>query len=217
VRDPLSLSARRTALDSGLGPGGRTLPPQVPRLRVGSVNDDEVIDRVGASGPPLLSIGSSIVRSPLLRRTSLALNLHWGLAPYYRGLNCTEWALLGWDPLNIGVTVHAMTDAVDGGPIVGQARVAVEPDATLGSIRMQQTRIGAEIIVDAIGRVTAGEELRLVEQDLSQGRLTLRREWNFRLQGRVERMMRDGTLTRMLSSPARPELPIVTPASQTGE
>jgi len=209
ARHRLGARARRRELDRRIGSRWRTLPPGVPCLRVDSINDPGVAVRLQAGEAELLSHGTSIARPPLLSRASLALNLHWGLAPYYRGVNCTAWALIGWDPCNIGVTVHEMTAEIDGGPIFGQARAAVGSDDTLDSIRMQLTYLGTEIMVEAIRRLRAGEQLSLTAQDISLGRLTLKRDWTARHRRDVERIERDGTIARMLASPSRRELPIV--------
>lgn len=210
--------ARRAARGRWLSEGWRTLPPGVPCLGVDSVNDDEVLRRPELADAELLTCGASIVKPPLLRRAALALNLHWGLAPYYRGLHCVAWALVGWDPYNVGVTVHRLSREIDGGPIVGQARAALEAHDTLDSIRLQLTSLGTEIMIEAVRRVRAGEELPLTPQDLSLGRVTYRRQWSPELRRHVERMERDGALERMLRAPARAErLPIVTLPTERDE
>ena len=54
------------------------------------------------------------------------LNIHPSLLPSYRGLHTHQRALDAGDKLH-GVTVHFVTEELDGGPLVVQAQVPVEP------------------------------------------------------------------------------------------
>ncbi len=57
------------------------------------------------------------------------LNTHPSLLPKYKGLNTHARALEAGDAYH-GCTVHEVTPLLDDGPILGQARVAVEPGDT---------------------------------------------------------------------------------------
>ena len=57
------------------------------------------------------------------------LNVHPSLLPKYRGLDTHARALAAGDAAH-GCTVHEVTPALDDGPILGQARVPVEPGDT---------------------------------------------------------------------------------------
>jgi len=57
------------------------------------------------------------------------LNIHPSLLPKYRGLHSHERALAAGDA-EAGCTVHEVTADLDGGPILGQARVPVLPGDT---------------------------------------------------------------------------------------
>lgn len=57
------------------------------------------------------------------------LNIHPSLLPRYRGLHTHARALEAGDA-EAGCTVHLVTAELDGGPILGQARVPVEPGDT---------------------------------------------------------------------------------------
>jgi len=54
------------------------------------------------------------------------LNIHPSLLPKYKGLHTHQRALGGGDS-EAGCSVHLVTGALDDGPILGQARVKVEP------------------------------------------------------------------------------------------
>lgn len=57
------------------------------------------------------------------------INIHPSLLPKYRGLHTHARALEAGDTEH-GCTVHEVTAALDDGPILGQARIAVRPDDT---------------------------------------------------------------------------------------
>lgn len=61
------------------------------------------------------------------------LNIHPSLLPKYRGLDTHARALAAGEAEH-GCTVHAVTPALDDGPILGQARLAVAPDDTPQSL-----------------------------------------------------------------------------------
>ncbi|WP_286222442.1 phosphoribosylglycinamide formyltransferase [Marinobacter apostichopi] len=61
------------------------------------------------------------------------LNIHPSLLPKYTGLNTHQRALDAGDTLH-GVSVHFVTEELDGGPLIAQAEVAVAPDDTAESL-----------------------------------------------------------------------------------
>ena len=61
------------------------------------------------------------------------LNIHPSLLPKYKGLNTHQQALDAGDEFH-GATVHFVTPELDGGPLILQARVAVNPDDTASTL-----------------------------------------------------------------------------------
>lgn len=208
---------QRATLQGQFGDMWRRFDPDIPSMIVRSVNDDDVPRRLRQLGRvALLDHGTSVVREAVLSQAEMTLNVHWGLSPYYRGVRCTEWALIMWDPANIGVTVHELSSEIDGGAVAGQKRATMSADDTVYSLNMQLTYLGTDIVVDALRRVAGGEKLRLIEQDLSKGVLTSSRQWSSLLGRHVRRIEREGTLARMLESPSRDAQPIVSLSSARG-
>ncbi len=187
------------------------LHPDIPVLWADAINADSVRDRLAAEQPDvLLDHGTAIVKPAVIDTAPLALNLHWGLSPYYRGTRCTQWALLHHDPLNIGVTVHRLAQKIDAGDILGQRRATIEPPDTVLSINMKLTALGTAIVLAALDDLAAGRELTFAEQDLTRGYLTLNRQWSGDLGRHVAKLVRAGGVARMLERPARRRaLPIV--------
>ncbi|GHE85888.1 phosphoribosylglycinamide formyltransferase [Aliiroseovarius zhejiangensis] len=61
------------------------------------------------------------------------LNIHPSLLPKYKGLNTHQRALDAGDA-EAGCSVHEVTAELDGGPILGQARVPILPDDTAATL-----------------------------------------------------------------------------------
>ena len=180
-------------------------------LNVEDINSPIVYERLKKERPDLiLDHGTSIVKDHILETADLALNIHGGLSPYYRGTFCTEWALINWDPFNIGVTIHKLTRIIDGGDILAQERAIIKPSDTVNSINLQLTQLGTELIVRAIDKIESGEQLQFKKQDYSLGFLTLSRQRSKYIRKQIEYIERNNLIEPMLKKPARKqELPIV--------
>ena len=201
--------SRKGELDRWFGDRWHELPDGVRRLAATSGSDRAVIDAVRAMGDVDLVVHANVlVGTDLIEASRTALNLHWGLSPYYRGTYCTEWALLHADVQNIGVTVHELTQTIDGGRIVGQRRATLSDHDTVRSIDAQLTVLGTDIVCDSLRILADGGSLVTVPQDLSLGQLTLKRQWTRHLRRQVTRLERTG-LASLIARPWRPEQAIV--------
>ena len=187
-----------------------TLSPDIPVMRTPDINSPEVAAMLAEAAPDVvLDHGTSIVRDHILDAVPLTLNLHWGLSPYYRGSFCTEWALVNWDPHNIGVTVHKLSAQVDGGDILGQVRVPVEAGDTANRINMRLTLAGTRLMVQALDQVKEGRELVFHPQDMSRGLVRTSGQWSDALARRLKEIEAGGVIERMNARPARGPQPIV--------
>lgn len=61
------------------------------------------------------------------------LNVHPSLLPKYTGLNTHQRALDAGDKVH-GVSIHFVTEELDGGPVIAQAEVTIDPDDTAESL-----------------------------------------------------------------------------------
>lgn len=87
---------------------------------------------LAAAAPDILCLaGFMRVLTPAFtdRHAGRMLNIHPSLLPKYRGLDTHARAIAAGDA-EAGCTVHEVTAELDGGPILGQARVPVLPGDT---------------------------------------------------------------------------------------
>lgn len=84
------------------------------------------------------------------------INIHPSLLPLYRGLNTHARAIEAGDREH-GCTVHEVTAALDDGPILGQARVAVLPDDTPDTLAARVLTREHQLYPAVLRRFAAGD------------------------------------------------------------
>ena len=91
--------------------------------------DQELIKRIDEFKPDLLVLAGfmRILSAGFVKHYSgRVLNIHPSLLPDYRGTNTHQRALDAGELLH-GVSVHFVTEELDGGPVVLQAAINIEP------------------------------------------------------------------------------------------
>ncbi len=182
-----------------------------PLFNTPDINSKAVIQQLQEIKPDLVLVhGTSLIKAKTLAGIPLALNLHWGLSPYYKGSYCTEWALINHDPYNIGFTIHRMSSKIDAGDILTQAPVSIVPEDTANRINMRLTRLGTQEIVAVITRLQHGETPVFTAQDNNHGALYLTKDWTQKKQRESAALENPVSIKTMLDTPVRPALPVVT-------
>lgn len=90
-------------------------------------------------------------------------NLHASLLPRYRGAAPINRAVMNGDS-ETGVTTFFLQQGMDTGDILRQERIAIGPDEDAGSVHDRLMTLGADVTVDTIRHIVAGD-LRPVPQD----------------------------------------------------
>ncbi|WP_049621659.1 phosphoribosylglycinamide formyltransferase [Frateuria defendens] len=128
--------------------------------------DLDLFARLAASGADLLVLAGFM---RILDGEALApwvgrmINIHPSLLPKYRGLHTHRRALEAGDPEH-GASVHYVTAELDGGPVIAQARLPIEPGD-------DEHRLAARLLVlehrllPAVVRLIAAQRLALLPPD----------------------------------------------------
>ncbi|GAC1537568.1 MAG: hypothetical protein NVS2B7_07940 [Herpetosiphon sp.] len=117
-------------------------------------------------------VGVVAAYGEILRKDVLALpplgylNIHPSLLPLYRGPSPVTAALLAGDDTT-GVSVMLLERAMDAGPILAQAMVALDPAARAGPLTGQLFHLGAELLLASLPLYASGD-LCPVPQDPSR-------------------------------------------------
>lgn len=130
--------------------------------------------------------GTNILRESVFSIPKLgSINLHQGLAPYYRGGPPVFWELFN-DEKEVGLTVHFVAAKVDTGDIIRQRTVPLRYDMSFGTdfesfiddYRQKLRDHSAELVAAAVADIASGDPER-IPQDISLGkryRLPLKKE-----------------------------------------
>ncbi|AZT83517.1 phosphoribosylglycinamide formyltransferase [Marinobacter sp. NP-4(2019)] len=98
------------------------------------------------------------------------LNIHPSLLPKYTGLNTHQRALEAGDKIH-GVSIHFVTEELDGGPVVAQAEVTIDPDDTPESLA-EKVREKEHLLYPIVvrwfceGRIQLGSDYVLFDGEL---------------------------------------------------
>lgn len=164
-------AARAAALRRVLGPSSEAFAAPARVSRTGPPRDPALAAAVAALAPDVLAVyGTGIVPDAVLGAArTVALNMHTGLSPWYRGTACAFWPLVEGRPEMVGATVHECTSAVDGGRIFWRGRAALRRGDGLHAVFARAVAAGARGYVETAGAALAGR-LEGEAQDLSEGR-----------------------------------------------
>jgi len=108
-----------------------------------------------------------------LRPRSGTFVFHDSLLPEYRGFAPTVWAMINGED-HTGVTLFAMSEAIDAGDIVDQKRIPIGPDATIAETVNRVTQTYVELLEANLPRLLDGSAPRHI-QDHSRATFTCKR------------------------------------------
>lgn len=122
--------------------------------------------------------GTNIIKESVFGIPRLgSINLHQGLAPFYRGGPTVFWELFN-DEKELGITIHFVAAKVDTGDIILQktlpldydfARYGLDFESFLADYRALLTEPSAQLLAEGVRLISLGQERR-VRQDTSLGK-----------------------------------------------
>lgn len=142
-------------------------------------HDSEAIELMRAAEANLGVIyGTNIIKESVFTIPRLgSINLHQGLAPYYRGSAPVFWELYN-DEREVGITVHGVAAKVDVGDIVLQETVPLRYDferydlnfeSFIEDFRREIKEKCAALVAESVRQIADGTA-RFEKQDISLGR-----------------------------------------------
>lgn len=138
-------------------------------------NDKEVVESIHELNPYfILTLNVPLYKKALIANTKgLALNLHAGWAPIFKGTRAVEWALYHRDLKRLGPTVHLLSSGSNAGPIVRRAWPILLEEDTPESCYIRAVILGTELMIEAIEEAIEFGKLKLYEQNPEAGRTYL--------------------------------------------
>ncbi len=129
----------------------------VPVRRIDDINDASYLRTLRERRVDvLLSVAASqIFRTDALRAAPLALNVHSGRLPHYRGMMPTFWALLNGER-EVVVTVHEMVEALDAGDVLAEFPVPIRPGDSAFDLSARAKVVGGREVARLLGEIHEG-------------------------------------------------------------
>jgi methionyl-tRNA formyltransferase len=135
----------------------------LPVFQPERIRAPEALSRLAAAGPELVVVVAygQIIPSAILELPPRGvLNVHASLLPRWRGAAPIAHAILAGDPLT-GVTIMAMDEQLDHGPILSTRQTAIGDGEDAVSLGRRLASIGAELLVEMLpelGRIVPREQ-----------------------------------------------------------
>lgn len=116
------------------------------------VNTPETAERLKERGIELLVVHAAPILKPVLFEAPKwgAINVHYGIAPWFRGENTLFWALYQRAHGQLGVTIHRVNAGIDAGPPVCQGFPALEPLDDEVSLFAKSLRLAADLVPELL-------------------------------------------------------------------
>lgn len=156
-----------TQPDRPKGRGRRLVPPPVkdvagtlgyPVLQPFRIKDSWFIEEIIALDPDIFVVvayGRILPGSFLSIPHIGAINIHPSLLPRYRGPAPVQWAIINGDQ-ETGVSTMWMDEGMDTGDILLNAKVAIMPDDTSGSLHRRLAEVGAQLLIETLTKLKSG-------------------------------------------------------------
>ena len=194
--------SRQRALLSVFG-AENCLQFQHPELlhHVHGINTPEGIREVSFFEPDVILVyGTGIVGGKVLSQArTIALNMHTGISPYYRGCDCAFWPLHNEELHMLGATVHECVKDVDGGRIFGTTGIQLHADDDLFAVFARCVDAGASLYVQKAEELLE-HGLEGAPQNLSLGVEYMAVMRDARAERKVRNSIRGGMIRRYVES-----------------
>lgn len=174
VKGGYNVAAVVTNIDKRAGRGHQMLESAVkqyavkaglPVLQPASLKDPQFVDQLRAINADLfIVIAFRMLPQVVWQMPRLGtFNLHASLLPRYRGAAPINHAVMNGDK-ETGVTTFMLKHEIDTGDILRQERISIGDDENVGSVHDRLMELGAELTVDTVDHILAGD-LKPMPQD----------------------------------------------------
>ena len=125
--------------------------------------DQELVTSIRSYQPDLIVLaGFMRILSPIMTSAfkNKMINIHPSLLPKYPGLKTHEQVIANNDAEH-GVTIHSVSEELDGGPIIAQSKIVVHKNQQLEDLIERIHKIEHKIFPKVIGMI-ASNEIKIV-------------------------------------------------------
>lgn len=141
----------------------------IPVLQPATLRSPDAIAEIQALRPDVIVVaayGQWIPPEVFAFPPFHSVNIHPSLLPRHRGAAPAMSAILAGDT-ETGVTIILVSEEMDAGDILNQAKMPISPEDTTGSLMQKLAHLGASLILDTLPRWLTGQ-MQPIPQDHSQ-------------------------------------------------
>ena len=144
----------------------------LPVLQPEKMRDPEFAERLRALKPDLgVVIAFRILPEEIWSMPTYGtFNLHASLLPQYRGAAPINRAIMNGET-ETGATTFLLNNGIDTGGIIGQIRTPIGGEDTAGTIYDRLMNEGAELVIETVERIAAGDIAPIEQQHIDESTL----------------------------------------------
>ncbi len=163
-------------------------------VNVPHINHSDVLEMADRLQPDVIAVfGTSLIKGDLLNKGRLGIiNLHGGLSPFYRGADCTFWALYNQEPDQVGCTLHFIDPGIDTGNLIAHVCPEVEEEDDELTLFWRAIRESADVYAELFDRLENGERFGQIQSH--KGRLYQVKNREFYHERELDKLMKNGLL-----------------------
>lgn len=143
------------------------LKHNIPVFQPVKVKEPEAVETLrsyGADAFIVAAFGQILSEEILTMPKYGCINIHASLLPKYRGAGPIQWVILDGEK-ETGITIMQMDKGIDTGDMLLQRVVPIDEKETGDSLHDKLARAGAELIVEALSKIEAGEITPVKQND----------------------------------------------------
>ena len=144
----------------------------LPILQPVKLRDPEFVETLRAWQPDLgIVIAFRMLPEVVWEMPRLGtFNLHASLLPQYRGAAPINWAIINGET-ETGVTTFLLNHEIDKGAIIGQIRVPIGAEDTIGTMYERLMEVGTGLVLDTVERIASGKIEPIEQQGIDESAL----------------------------------------------
>jgi methionyl-tRNA formyltransferase len=136
----------------------RAIEANIPILQPASLKDPRAVQDIAALAADIGVVAAygKILTETILQTPRFGMvNVHASLLPRYRGAAPVHRAVIAGDR-QTGVTIMRVVKALDAGPMLATVHRAIDLDETSEDVERDLARLGADLLVSTLDRLTLG-------------------------------------------------------------
>ena len=144
-----------------------------------NINSKRTLEWAKKRSPDVILLFGTRILDPIwMKSFNNIVNLHLGLAPYYRGSATLFWPFVNRQLDCVGVTLHLTIEDVDAGPILSRIKPPIEPGDNYYDINYKAIKAGIDGMPDTVDNYINGRIEPTVQRSKKYRRVYRKKDFN---------------------------------------